>query len=104
MDNEIVSTEKCHIVDFDKNSKVKKNMINRLSRIEGQIRGIKKMIDEDTYCDDVLNQITSVKAALSGVTKILLEKHIESCVVEKLKNGEEEVMDELMKTIGKMLK
>jgi DNA-binding FrmR family transcriptional regulator len=104
MSEQIESCDKCYIPDIDKNNKVKKNMMNRLSRIEGQIRGIKKMIDEDTYCDDVLNQITSVKAALSGVTKILLEKHIETCVVEKLKNGEEEVMDELMKTIGKMIK
>jgi DNA-binding FrmR family transcriptional regulator len=96
--------EKCHIIDVSKNNKTKKNMMNRLSRIEGQIRGIKKMIDEDIYCDDILNQITSVKAALGGVSKILLEKHIESCVVEKLKNGDEEVMDELMKTISKMIK
>lgn len=102
--NNIENHEKCHIIDIEKNSKVKKNMVNRLSRIEGQIRGIKKMINDDIYCDDILNQITSVKAALSGVTKILLEKHIESCVVEKLKNGEEEVMEELMKTVGKMIK
>ncbi len=69
--------------------KEKKKLINRLSRIEGQVKGVKKMIDEDIYCDDVLNQISSIKAALNGLSKALLERHLKTCVVEKISNGEE---------------
>lgn len=84
--------------------KTKINIINRLRKIEGQVRGLARMVAEDVYCDDVLNQITSVEAALSGVRKQLLEAHIRSCVVEQIENGRYEVIDELMKTIGKMTK
>ncbi|BDU50502.1 metal-sensitive transcriptional regulator [Haliovirga abyssi] len=82
----------------------KKNLSNRLNRIEGQIRGINKMVQNDVYCDNILNQITSVQSALNGVSKILLEAHIKSCVVEQIQNGELEVIDELMNTIRKMMK
>lgn len=75
----------------------------RLKKIEGQIRGIAGMIERDEYCDDVLNQISSVQAALNGVRKMLLEAHIKSCVMEQLKEGKVAVVDELMKTIGKMV-
>ena len=81
----------------------KRPLVNRLRRIEGQIRGIARMVDEDVYCDDVLNQITSVNAALNGVRRQLLEAHIRSCVVEQLAGGELGVVDELMKTIGRIV-
>jgi DNA-binding FrmR family transcriptional regulator len=81
----------------------KQPLVNRLRRIEGQIRGIARMVEEDVYCDDVLNQITSVEAALNGVRRQLLEAHIRSCVVEQLANGELRVVDELMKTITRMV-
>ncbi|WP_241154316.1 metal-sensitive transcriptional regulator [Staphylospora marina] len=84
--------------------KVKTNLITRLNRIEGQIRGVKKMIENDTYCDDVLNQIAAVQAALNGVGKMLLENHLKSCVVERLQEGDLEVVDELMTTMKKLLK
>ncbi len=76
----------------------------RLKKIEGQIRGIAGMIERDEYCDDVLNQISSVEAALNGVRKMLLEAHIKSCVVEQIQDGKITVVDELMKTIGKMVR
>lgn len=82
--------------------KTKLNIINRLKKIEGQIRGIARMIEEDVYCDEVLNQITSAEAALNGVRKLLLEAHIRSCVVEQIENGRYEVIEELMTTIGRM--
>ncbi len=82
---------------------IKANLGMRLKKIEGQIRGIAGMIERDEYCDDVLNQISSVQAALNGVRKMLLEAHIKSCVVEQLKEGKVAVVDELMKTIGKMV-
>ncbi|MEM5948110.1 metal-sensitive transcriptional regulator [Spirochaetia bacterium 38H-sp] len=79
-------------------------LIKRLNRIEGQIRGIKKMIEEDVYCDGILNQITSVRAALSGVSTLLLDAHIRSCVKEQIMSGEEGVIPELIATIRRMIK
>ncbi|AHC16113.1 Repressor CsoR of the copZA operon [Salinispira pacifica] len=79
-------------------------MLNRMKRIEGQIRGISRMIQEDVYCDDILHQFMSVESAIQGVKKTLLEAHVKSCVVEQIQNGELEVVDELMTTIRKMTK
>jgi len=84
--------------------KTKKSLISRLNRIEGQIRGIKGLIEKDTYCDDVLNQISSVQSALNGVGKLLLEHHMKSCVIERIQDGENEVIDELLGTIHKLMK
>ncbi|WP_426449858.1 metal-sensitive transcriptional regulator [Paenibacillus sp. S-38] len=85
-------------------AKVKDNLVSRLNRIEGQIRGVKGMIEKDTYCDDVLNQIAAIQSALNSVGKILLEGHMRSCVVERIEQGDTEVIDELMKTMGKLIK
>jgi CsoR family transcriptional regulator, copper-sensing transcriptional repressor len=82
----------------------KNAMTDRMKRIEGQIRGISRMIDEDVYCDDILHQFMSVEAAIHGVKKTLLEAHLKSCVVEQIQDGRLEVVDELMATIGKMTK
>ncbi len=82
----------------------KTNMINRLKKIEGQIRGIARMIDEDLYCDDILNQFLSVEAAINGVRKTLLEAHMKGCVVHQIQDGDLSVVDELITTIGKMTK
>ncbi|MBU5441240.1 metal-sensitive transcriptional regulator [Paenibacillus sp. MSJ-34] len=84
--------------------KVKSSLINRLNRIEGQIRGIKGLIEKDTYCDDVLNQIASVQSALNGVGKLLLEHHMKSCVIERIQEGDDEVLTELMTTINKLMR
>jgi DNA-binding FrmR family transcriptional regulator len=80
----------------------KRVLTARLKRIEGQVRGIAGMIERDVYCDDILHQITAVEAALGGVRRLLLEAHIRSCVVEQVRQGRDEVIDELMITIGKM--
>ncbi|MCS5421332.1 MULTISPECIES: metal-sensitive transcriptional regulator [Psychrilyobacter] len=88
-------------VSYEKEKKV---FITRLNRIEGQIRGIKKLIENDAYCDDVLNQISSAKSALNGVGKVLLEKHMESCVAKKLKKDDPEIIQEFIKTVGRLLK
>ena len=82
----------------------KREMTKRLKLIEGQIRGISRMIDENVYCDDILHQFSSVIAAVNGVRKLLLEAHVKSCVKEQILEGKSEVIDELMITIGKMLK
>ncbi|MFX3624970.1 MAG: metal-sensitive transcriptional regulator [Ectobacillus sp.] len=82
----------------------KKNMILRLNRIEGQIRGIKGLIEKDTYCDDVITQISAVQAALNSVSKILLEGHLKTCIVERIQEGDKEVVDELLRTISRLMK
>jgi CsoR family transcriptional regulator, copper-sensing transcriptional repressor len=84
--------------------KVKTNLVTRLNRIEGQIRGVKGMIERDTYCDDVLNQIAAIQSALNGVGKLLLEGHMKTCITERLQAGENEVIDELLTTIHKLMK
>lgn len=84
--------------------KVKSNLITRLNRIEGQIRGLKGLIEKDTYCDDVINQISATQSALNSVAKILLEGHMKSCVVERIQEGDFEVLDEVLVTIQKLMK
>ncbi|MCM3363956.1 metal-sensitive transcriptional regulator [Niallia sp. MER TA 168] len=82
----------------------KKNLITRLNRIEGQIRGIKRLIECDTYCDDVITQIAASQAALNGVAKLLLEAHMKDCVVNRIQEGDMEVLDEVLVTIQKLMK
>lgn len=84
--------------------KLKGNLISRLNRIEGQIRGVKGMIEKDVYCDDVLNQIAAIQSALNSVGKLLLENHLKSCVVQRIRSGEHEVIDELLVTVNKLMK
>lgn len=95
--------EKCDLKYAHHDEEFKKKLKNRLNRIEGQVRGINKMISNDVYCDDVLNQISSVQSALRSVGKLLLEAHLKSCVVEQLEEGKEEVLDELMTTISRLI-
>lgn len=84
--------------------KDKKKLVNRLSRIEGQIRGIKKMIENDAYCNDVLIQSAAVGAAINSFNRELLSNHIHSCVVRDIREGKDEVVDELMVTLQKLIK
>ena len=82
----------------------KKKLMNRLSRIEGQIRGIKKMIENDAYCNDILIQSAAVSAAVNAFNRELLSNHIHSCVVRDIRDGNDEVVDELMGTLQKLMK
>jgi CsoR family transcriptional regulator, copper-sensing transcriptional repressor len=84
--------------------KVKKNLVTRLNRIEGQIRGIKGLIEKDTYCDDVITQISATQSALNSVAKLLLEGHLKSCVVERIQEGDMEVLDEVLITVQRLMK
>ena len=80
-------------------------MLNRLSRIEGQVRGIKKMVENDVYCPDILIQVSAVNAALNSFNKVLLAEHIRSCVVDDIKAGkEEDAIDELVLVLQKLMK
>ena len=79
----------------------KKQLINRLSRIEGQVRGIKKMIENDAYCIDVLNQTSSVAAALSSFDNELISDHMHTCLKRRLREGDDSVIEELTEIIKK---
>lgn len=81
-----------------------KDLSTRLNRIEGQIRGINKMVENDAYCTDILTQVSAVQAALNSFSKLLLSNHIHTCVVDDIKNGNEEVIDELMELLQKMMR
>ena len=94
----------CHCKSAHHSDKIKQQFSNRLNRIEGQIRGINKMIQEDVYCDDVLHQVMSIEAALTGVKKMLLETHMKNCVIDQIVKGDQTVIDELIITLGKMIK
>ncbi len=82
----------------------KKLLLNRLKRIEGQVRGIQAMIERDAYCNDVLTQSAAVGAAVNAFNKELLASHIHSCVVRDIRDGKDEVIDELVTTIQKLMK
>ena len=81
-----------------------KRLVNRLSRVEGQIRGIKKMVEEDAYCIDILIQVAAANAALNSFNKELLAEHIRTCVADDIKNGREETIEELVATLQKLMK
>lgn len=81
-----------------------KDLITRLSRIEGQVRGVKNMVEEERYCVDILNQVSAVQAALNSFSKELLSSHIHTCVVQDIKEGNDEVVDELCEVVKKLMK
>jgi DNA-binding FrmR family transcriptional regulator len=83
---------------------VKTNLIHRLNRIEGQIRGIKGMVDKDVYCDDIITQLSATQSALNSVAKVLLQGHIKGCIVDRLAEGDDEILDELLVTIQKLMR
>ena len=83
--------------------KVNKDLTVRLNRVEGQVKGIKSMIERGEYCDDILTQISSVKSAMNAVAKILVENHMRTCVTEKLQQGDEDIIEEFVKTVGRII-
>ena len=84
--------------------KFKTNLLSRLNRVEGQIRGIKGMLEKDAYCNDILIQSAAVSAAMNAFNRELLSSHIHSCVVRDIREGKDEVVDELMATLQKLMK
>ena len=81
-----------------------KDLIHRLNRIEGQIRGIRGMVERDAYCTDILVQVSAVNAALNSFNKVLLANHIKTCVTREIKEGKEETVDELVTVLQKLMK
>ena len=81
-----------------------KALLNRLKRIEGQVRGLEKMVEECAYCPDILVQTSAVNSALNSFSKELLASHLKSCVVNDIREGNDEVIDELVDTLKKLMK
>ena len=81
-----------------------KLLINRLNRIEGQIRGIKGMVESDAYCTDIITQVAAATAALNSFNKELLSTHIKTCVADDIKAGKNETVDDLLATLQKLMK
>ena len=81
-----------------------KKLIHRLNRIEGQIRGIRGMVENDAYCTDILIQVSAVNAALNAFNKELLANHIRTCVMDDIRNGKDEIVEELVNTLQKLMK
>lgn len=102
---EMMEDKKCYCERHKERSPEEyKTLMNRLNRIEGQIRGIKGMVENGAYCPDILVQSAAVNAAVNAFNKELLASHIRSCVVNDIRNGKDEVIDELVCTLQKLMK
>jgi len=88
----------------ERSEEERRKLINRLNRIEGQIRGIRGMIERDAYCADVLTQSAAVTAAMGAFNREVLSRHIESCVVRDIREGDDAVVEELVRLVGKLMK
>ena len=88
----------------ERSDEEKRALINRLNRIEGQIRGIRAMVEKDAYCPDILTQASAASAAINGFAKVLLEEHIRTCVAEDVRQGNDDTLDELLGTLQKWMK
>ena len=88
----------------ERSDEEKKRLINRLSRIEGQIRGVRQMVENDAYCVDILTQSAAAKSAFNAFNKELLRRHVSTCVVRDIRAGDDETVDELMEIIGKLMR
>ena len=101
------NTSKCECCCHKKkerSEKEYKDLMNRLSRIEGQVRGVRRMVEEGAYCPDILIQVSAVNAALNSFNKVLLANHIRTCVADDIRKGNDEVIDDLVATLQKLMK
>ena len=81
-----------------------RDLTNRLKRIEGQVRGVEKMLENDAYCPDILVQVSAINCALNSFNKVLLASHLRTCVADDIRAGKDETIDELVKTLQKVMK
>ena len=88
----------------ERSEKEYKDLVNRLNRIEGQVRGIRSMVEEERYCVDIITQVSAISSALNAFNKALLSQHIKTCVADNIRNGNDEVVDELCETLKKLMK
>lgn len=94
----------CSEKQKQRSDREKRELINRLKRIEGQVRGIESMVERNAYCTDVLTQVSAVTSALNSFNRVLLKNHIETCVAEGIRDGDDGVIDELVDVLRKMIK
>ena len=80
------------------------DLVKRLNRVEGQVRGVRKMVENDAYCVDIMTQVSAIQAALNAFNRELLNNHIHSCVVDGIRDGDDEVVDELCGIVRKLMK
>ncbi len=110
MDNKEIMSEEvmeecyCTGKHKDRDEKERRDLMNRLKRIEGQVRGVENMLDNDCYCIDILMQVSAITSALNSFNKVLLGNHIKTCVADNIKEGNDEVVDELVKAMQKLMK
>lgn len=95
--------ERCCHKTKKRSEEERRKLVNRLSRIEGQIRGVRGMVEQDAYCTDVLTQASAVRAALDAFMRELLSEHIRTCVTDDLRSGKEETAEELIETLKRMM-
>lgn len=88
----------------ERNESEKKDLMNRLKRIEGQVRGLEGMLENNAYCTDIIIQVSAVTSALNSFNKVLLGNHIKTCVAENIRAGNDDVIDELTQTLQKLMK
>ncbi len=81
-----------------------KDLMNRLKRIEGQVRGVEGMLENDAYCTDILMQVSAITSALNSFNKVLLANHMRTCVAENIRDGNDEIIDEFVLTMQKLMK
>ena len=93
----------CHKIK-ERSEEEYKSLIHRLNRIEGQIRGIRSMLEKSAYCPDILLQVAAANAALNAFSKELLAQHIRTCVARDIREGRDETIDELVATLQKLMK
>lgn len=88
----------------ERDEKEYKDLMNRLRRIEGQVRGVEKMVGNNAYCVDILTQVSAITAALNSFNKVLMANHIRTCVAEDIREGKDDTIDELVVTLQKLMK
>lgn len=99
-----MESENCCIKTKIRSQDEYRDLITRLNRIEGQIRGIRGMVERSAYCTDILTQVSAASAALNSFTKVLLANHIKTCVAQDIRDGKDETIDELVATLQKLMK
>ena len=94
----------CSVKHKEREEKERRDMINRLKRIEGQVRGVEGMLENNAYCIDILMQVSAITSALNSFSKVMMANHIKTCVADNIREGNDEVIDELVATMQKLMK
>ena len=96
--------ECCQCKTKERSEEETRSLINRLNRIEGQVRGVRRMLEERAYCVDILTQVSAISSALLSFNKELLSNHIRTCVADGIRGGDDEKLEELLDTLGRMMR